>query len=130
MRKAINLDSTKGLWHYQLGYALFKLERWKDANTSLRNAINLDNKNAQWFYQLGCVLQKSNSWKKSSDAFQSAINLDNTNPQFYYKLRCVAEKNGLNAKDLNYVPVSVHSLFESLCVITEFLDDLKVTSIV
>jgi Flp pilus assembly protein TadD len=73
VRTAVKLAPDNPTYHVNLGYILFRQQRFAEAETVLRRALERDPQNADAYNQLGLVFaaRHTNQWAK--EAFQKAL---------------------------------------------------------
>jgi tetratricopeptide (TPR) repeat protein len=79
--KAIKLKSVNALANFNYGNALFRKEKWEEAQKNFENAINSSTDVAirqQAFYNKGVALTKQKKLEESIEAYKSALRLNPT----------------------------------------------------
>jgi Tfp pilus assembly protein PilF len=74
--KAVEKAPTDPDSHYNLGLAYMKLERWADAEASLRRAVELNGASAQFQASFGGALAKAGKNDEAVKAYEAALVLD------------------------------------------------------
>ena len=75
--KAVKLDPQNALANFNFGNALFRKEKWGDAEKNFDNAITNSKDNEireQAFYNKGVSLSKQKKLEESIDAYKNALN--------------------------------------------------------
>ncbi|MFT6924622.1 MAG: CDP-glycerol glycerophosphotransferase [Psychromonas sp.] len=78
----VNVNSK---YYYRLGFSLFKLKKWNEAESSLLEAIERSPKKAQWHYRLAVILEKQKRWKEAVEQYDRAITLKPEAADWHYR---------------------------------------------
>ncbi len=82
-RSALELNPTLASAHAGLGFALYNLSRYREAEQALREAIRLDPTSARAYDVLGDALGQTGRYPEAEGAHREAIRLDPTNAEAY-----------------------------------------------
>ncbi|MCP4605138.1 MAG: tetratricopeptide repeat protein [Proteobacteria bacterium] len=74
-RKAVSLAPKQATYIINLGYVLYRKNRFADAEMILRRAIDIDPKNADAYNQLGLVLAAEKRETQAIESFRKALEL-------------------------------------------------------
>lgn len=84
-QKAIAIQPTfKG--QFQLGKALYSLQRWEEAAKAFQEAVFLDPRQGKAYFYLGSAYSEQNLWEEASYAYQQALELQPQDGETYRKL--------------------------------------------
>ena len=72
-RTANAADFTHPKWHYRLGFALERQEKWAEAAASYQSAVERSNRHMPgWYYRLGYTLERAGRAEEAEQAFRSS----------------------------------------------------------
>ena len=85
-RKAVDLDPSMTIAHYNLGLSLSRVDNHADAAYAFRSAIRLSPSYFDAWFQLGLSLLKTEKHDKASDAFEECLELKRRDPGSRFRL--------------------------------------------
>lgn len=85
-RRAIELNGANAEYHYHLGAALAKQQKWKEAVASLEKSIELDPERAEAHLRLGMALERLEQYDRAQEVYMRAIQTDPRLPEAYNAL--------------------------------------------
>lgn len=92
--QAIEQDSNKPHYHYNLGLALEKEERWDDAISAYRQALSLNPDYVEALCNLGHVYRRQREWSEAIAAFQQALHLKPQSADLHNNLGVTHKEQG------------------------------------
>ncbi|MBE9061722.1 tetratricopeptide repeat protein [cf. Phormidesmis sp. LEGE 11477] len=76
LQAAAQLEPNHPEWHYRLGAALDRQERWEEAITAYQSAIRLDSNYADAYRRMGSALTKLGQQSAAESAYQAAARIE------------------------------------------------------
>lgn len=90
---AIKFDDTKPAYFHELGYAQYRLKKYKDSISSLQKSISLSSANEETKKILGLNFIEMKNWKEAQDLYSEISLRDNSFP-VSFNLGIAAKNNG------------------------------------
>jgi tetratricopeptide (TPR) repeat protein len=90
-RKAMTIKPTFN-GQFQLGKALYSLQRWQEAGKAFQEAVFLDPRQGKAYFYLGSTYSQQQLWEEASYAYQQALEFMPKDGETYKKLGEALEK--------------------------------------
>ncbi|MBF0380223.1 MAG: tetratricopeptide repeat protein [Magnetococcales bacterium] len=84
--KAIDIDSNKALFYYNLGTSLYRLGQFDDAIKAQKQAINIDSDYIEAYSSLGAALLELEKFDEAIKYLQKAITINTNCADCYYNI--------------------------------------------
>lgn len=92
LKKAINLDNKKTIYHYNLGIAYLKKANYRLALESLRESLSLDENNAVAWFNLGTAYWYLDDFENAINAYKKGLVLEPNNQSAIANLKKAEDK--------------------------------------